>query len=187
MGVADVRDARASSTDGVAEGATVRALPGLWQCRAGIEVGDRPDASRHQRDMGVDSKQFDAEQAGKNRCIHYDAVRQTLGGISMRHGYRAISYGSPDAVALKSGLESVEPSADAIDVSAEGFEFAAVLFRPLLGIMLSRNDLPISPTSRSGAEDASDAEDRQTTQFHNRLLRRMEDTAALAAVNVIKH
>jgi hypothetical protein len=53
MGVADVRDARASSTDGVAEGATVRALPGLWQCRAGIEVGDRPDVSRHQRDMAL--------------------------------------------------------------------------------------------------------------------------------------
>ncbi len=141
----------------------VRALPGSWQCRAGIEVGDRPDVSGHQRDMGVDSKQFDAEQAGKDRCIYFDAVDRLLDAFDAPWLPGEFSYGLPDAVVLKSGLESES----LIDVSAEGFEFAAVFSQSLLGILLSRNDLPISLTSRSGAEDVSDAEDRQTTQFHD--------------------
>jgi hypothetical protein len=46
--------------------------------------------------------------------------------------------------------------------------------------------LLITLTPRSRAEDVSDAEDRQATQFHDRLFRRTDDTTALAAVKVIK-
>ena len=97
-----------------------------------------------------------------------------------------VSCGSPAAVVPKFGLNPVKSSAEAVDLPADDSELGAVVFQPLRRALCSLNDLLITLTPCSRAEDVSDAEDRQATQFHDRLFRRTDDTTALAAVKVIK-
>jgi len=78
-----------------------------------------------------------------------------------------VPYESPVAVIPKSGLEPGQSSAEAIDLPADGSELAAVVFQPLRRALCSLNDLFITLTPCSRAEDVSDAENRQATQFHD--------------------
>jgi hypothetical protein len=89
-------------------------------------------------------------------------------------------------VVPKPGPDPIEGVAETVELLAQGVEVAAVLLESFRRGLRSRNDLAISLAPRFRTEDVPDPEDGKTAQSHDWVFRRALDTAALAAVTVIR-